>query len=1302
MSGLNSCGCCAPPAALEPIENRPGLAALAYRIGVYGSFFQQLLEQIHSAKVPAGPNAGSQPLTALTTRAGDDSTIALLDVWAVIADVLTFYQERIANEGYLRTAIERRSILELAREIGYELAPGVASSVLLEFTVDNILGAPPAGSPAPATPSLSAGRVAIPAGTQVQSIPAANQQPQTFETSADFVAYVDRNQLVPRLERPPDLAIFNGQLFLLGTRTGFKPGTFVELPAAQVYLLNPSTVLDPSQVNVPAVMMHQVYLQGVSTNVKQGDRMLFVGSQKQTTKTETFLVSDVETNSAANTTCVTFFSGDTPVTPSFEPASLPAAVLAKTQVNLSQKSASKILDARIGEDSLQAFVQENGWDPAQLAALANNPPAMPASDFGAFALRASCGFFGHNAMQWENLPKPTTAQRGDAYPKDWDSPNGGKGRLIWTDSQGRNHADADVFLERAFSQVIAGSWVSFEAPDTSTAVYHVNGVIEKTVADYGMSGRATGLKLQISAQTKGIALGSPAIVTASANQVDVFAIGVDGHLYHRWLDSSNKWHGPENRGGTGLKGSPSAVSWGPDRIDVFAIGSDGHLHHWWTDGNNQWSGPENRGGGKLAGSPSAVSREAHSLDVVAVGSDGNLYHTHFDNQTWFGPDNWGGGNLKNNPSAVAPDKAGIVVFALGSEGDLYQTVWFSFGARLGPNPLLLGLDLGLLVDSPSVAMLPFLSTYYVAIRSSAGRIVLYSNDTFFGGFGIWAPVLFVEGKFTGSPVAVSDGLSVQIFATGADGDLYQASWTFSPFPFQSATAKSLGGGGNLLGSPAAFSPKVAGIDVAAVGASGHWFYTSTTGSAWDPVKDLGNGTLAPFLVRTTTAFVQSDPLPLAGVPVIDDIPKGSQSIMLNNMVLGLEIGQPVVLTGTRSDASAVAATELLHLEKIEHIGGFTNLTFAERLQFSYQRSTVAINANVTAATNGATVQEVLGNGDGSKAHQSFTLKKTPLTYVAAPTPTGVASTLKVSVNNVTWSEAPTLYGLTSSDQDYTVRLGDDGTATIAFGEPAARLKTGQQNVRAAYRTQIGQAGNVAAGSITTLLSRPPGLRGVTNPLPATGGADPQPLSQARENAPLTVLTLERVVSLADYENFARAFAGVGKAQAIAVWSGETRLVHLTVAASDGTSIKKGSGLYTTLLNAIGAWKDPVQSFEIGGFQSLKFNLTAALLVDKLNFDSAAVHDAAAAALTAAFSFAERTFAQAVTEAEIVTLLQAVPGVLACVLSQLYLSNDPSGPSQKEPPPFLPASPARWQGGAVQPAQLLLLNPAGVTLKEMTP
>ena len=62
---------------------------------------------------------------------------------ACVADVLGFYQERIANEGYLRTATERRSVLELARTIGYELKPGVAAR---GGTQTRTTGAPAPGS----------------------------------------------------------------------------------------------------------------------------------------------------------------------------------------------------------------------------------------------------------------------------------------------------------------------------------------------------------------------------------------------------------------------------------------------------------------------------------------------------------------------------------------------------------------------------------------------------------------------------------------------------------------------------------------------------------------------------------------------------------------------------------------------------------------------------------------------------------------------------------------------------------------------------------------------------------------------------------------------------------------------------------------------------------------------------------------------------------------------------------------------------------------------------------------------------
>src|SRR5215212_4296870 len=117
------CGCCEGEPPPPAHENRPSLTTLNYRIGTHATFLRRMLDRLARVEISDGPNAGARPLSALSTRATDDPAIALLDAWAVAADVLTFYQERIANEGYLRTAIERRSVLELARLVGYTLRP---------------------------------------------------------------------------------------------------------------------------------------------------------------------------------------------------------------------------------------------------------------------------------------------------------------------------------------------------------------------------------------------------------------------------------------------------------------------------------------------------------------------------------------------------------------------------------------------------------------------------------------------------------------------------------------------------------------------------------------------------------------------------------------------------------------------------------------------------------------------------------------------------------------------------------------------------------------------------------------------------------------------------------------------------------------------------------------------------------------------------------------------------------------------------------------------------------------------------
>ena len=514
-----------------------------------------------------------------------------------------------------------------------------------------------------------------------------------------------------------------------------------------------------------------------------------------------------------------------------------------------------------------------------------------------------------------------------------------------------------------------------------------------------------------------------------------------------------------------------------------------------------WNGPENLGGAHpggpyLVNSPAAVAKGPSAVETFVIGSDGNLYHAWW-NGSWNGPASMGGGGLlQGSPAVVANAANWLDVFAIGTDGNLYHT--------------------------------------------------------YFSTQGIWLPAGTANGvlenrggrNFINSPSVVRGAHPLDVFAVGSDGNLYQTFWDGKNWqgPFNL-------GGGNLVGSPSA-STGANPIEVFVSGDDGNLYHSTFNGSAWSGLTSLGGGNLAPLPVRTATARVQSAQQTLAEPPVSDDIPAASTSLMLNGMVLGLTPGQAVALTGMRSDAPGVTASEIAILEDIVHNGGFTTLEFTTGLQYGYTRASLTLTANVVAATNGASiaVPEILGSGDASEANQSFTLQRSPLTYVSSATASGTEDSLQVRVNSLLWEESPSLYGLGPADREYMVRLSDSGAVTVTFGDGVngSRLPSGNNNVSALYRTGTGTGGNVDAGTLSILQSRPPGLRGVNNPVAASGGADPESLGSARSNAPLAVLTLDRIVSLEDYQNFAAAFAGIGKALAVPLVLGETMLVQLTV------------------------------------------------------------------------------------------------------------------------------------------------------------
>jgi len=418
------------------------------------------------------------------------------------------------------------------------------------------------------------------------------------------------------------------------------------------------------------------------------------------------------------------------------------------------------------------------------------------------------------------------------------------------------------------------------------------------------------------------------------------------------------------------------------------------------------------------------------------------------------------------------------------------------------------------------------------------------------------------------------------------------------------------------------------------------------------------------LLRETTVYTQSELLELAEEPVVEPFcGKKDEFLELDDLYDGLEPGRWVIVSGERSDipgTSGVRSSELAMLASItqnvqaektkkatplagDKLHSFIKLD--KPLAYCFKRDTVTIYGNVVKATHGETRREVLGSGDGAKALQSFVLKQPPLTFVAAANPSGVDSTLRVFVNDIRWRESDTLAGLTPTERRFITRTDDDGKTAVVFGNgrEGARLPTGIENIKAEYRSGIGKAGNVNAEQISMLITRPLGVKEVINPLRASGGADKETRDQARKNTPLAVKALDRLVSVQDYEDFTRIYAGIGKAKAVELSDGRRQLVHITIASIEDMPIETSSDLYRNLQQALLDCGDPYQAIrlEVRELMLIVISANIRILPD---YQWEPVVTKVRAMLLDTFSFERRELGQDVLLSEVISVMQAVPGV----------------------------------------------------------
>ncbi len=431
--------------------------------------------------------------------------------------------------------------------------------------------------------------------------------------------------------------------------------------------------------------------------------------------------------------------------------------------------------------------------------------------------------------------------------------------------------------------------------------------------------------------------------------------------------------------------------------------------------------------------------------------------------------------------------------------------------------------------------------------------------------------------------------------------------------------------------------------------------------------------------RQVTVMAVPQPLTVTEAP--DDSAVSGLQVVVAGDAGAMAQGRTLVITG---QSGGTATAQVAQLDAATATGGRTELTLKTAIDPPLDRGTAVVLGNVAEATHGETVTQILGSGDAAVGFLTAKLTQGPLTHVPADTPSGTASTLAVRVDDVAWREVASTYPAGPTDHVFTTRDEPDGSQSVVFGDGVrgARPATGSNNLRATYRKGLGIAGNVRADQLSMALDRPLGLKGVTNPAPATGGVDAESVDRARTAIPLPVRTLGRAVSLQDYADFALATTGIGKASAsvLPLLGGPT----IVVSVADIAGAAPPATTLGRLQQALQDYGDPHVRVTVLACRTAQFRLALKIAVDPAR-EEELVLAAVESALRTAYEAPARTIGAHVQRSAVVAVAASVVGVLGVDLDRLYVGGSPSLQQR------LLAEPARAVGGTALAAQLLALS-----------
>lgn len=1075
MSGSCGCGCGGHDErhAPEALYNPPGRTALDYRVGEYGSFLAAMLDRLASPAYPA--------LRGLTVRTPDDPAIGLLDSWAVVGDLLTFHSERIADEGYLRTANEHRSLALLGRLVGHRPRPGIAADTHLAYTLDR-------------DPRAEDVPVLIPRGARSNSVPTtSDEESQAFETSEDLVARWAWNELAVRRRRPalltPDDLRKQSEIFVSGTGTSPQTGDkllFVfgadKDAAGQRLLLPVARVRIDRDDDVTAI--------GLPQSAPPSLTELVTELREWITEDEREVEEGEPAPDNPNPRPVSRFieAFDTqvlaPLRADLDGIKTPtqfARRLVDPHERLAEAQAIAAAYEEVASwfEQLEAVVGELMERAADLEPSRPQTPAVVSESPAMVALGAVLP-----ALRTRVVRPPSGARTLSHDPGRYFAAGSDLGAQLLSALDPRG-ADGMYAAWRQAAPAVPALLRELQAMRVTAAPFGATAPLKPVQDDRGRVVRQTDWPLS------GSALTAMRVVYDTAGRVPVRA-----EFQH--IETGSSVQRSENL--------PAETSFGlgPGRVVLQTRVGQDHDLSWLTRRPADSQEP-----GVTAQFTSGLPER--SLFVSRPAEDGRVHVAVHNGE----PLNW----------LLAPGDHKQI-----THGGFEVTVRYTVGSE--PANVEVGIT---------------------TVPEQANRHVLALDSV-------------QDGITVGSWVAIERPRKGAEGPDGIPGDKKLAFVTTRVTAVRTAAYTNYGitGRGTEL----------------------------TLADPWLDEHDVLLST-----IRDATVHAGGEALRLAEEPLGEDV--HGNELELAELYDGLRPGRHLVVSGERTDipnTAGVRGTELAVIAAVEqqldprlpgdHV--HTKLTLTTDLAYRYRRDTVRVQGNVVPATHGESRDEPIGSGDADRPNQTFTLWQSPLTWLPADNPPpasgrgyphlaslGATPTLEVRVDGLLWHEVDSLAGRGPRDRVYVSGTAGDGRTTVTFGDGVhgARLPTGQENVRARYRFGTGKAANVRADRITQAITRPLGVTAVTNPQPASGGADADGPGLTRRTIPLAVSALDRLVSVTDYEDFARSRAGIGRAAAREIFDGRRRVLHVTVAGVDDIPIADDSAVLRALRSSLAEYGD---------------------------------------------------------------------------------------------------------------------------------